>query len=308
MWLAGVRPAAEAHFVRHREGPMRHTLVFLAAAVALGVPRHPRQGSIVVGVLEQAQCSDDSSLMVRTLFRNANSAWAPFPSPAAGATFKWTVAFDGHSLGTVTSREPQGSSDKAWKYPGDHLQQLERPVLAPHLANRRHQFAGWCGAPSLRPLVVVSEPNVGDPERWRPYTPDSTERRALFPYFRKVADTVYQCASIDAQAKRWQYRDRDLRFERSYISSTGRKLIALGFNPAAYRCDGPPGPDWTAHWFYVATDTVYLGAEMELVDAGDYDRDGASEVLFWYSGYNEDGYTLFWDSFRRHVDFHWHYN
>jgi hypothetical protein len=58
----------------------------------------------------------------------------------------------------------------------------------------------------------------------------------------------------------------------------------------------------------VGDDTRYLGQDLTLVDAGDYDGDGASELLFWYSGYDEDGYTLVYDGGRKSVDYHWNYH
>ena len=41
---------------------------------------------------------------------------------------------------------------------------------------------------------------------------------------------------------------------------------------------------------------------------GDDDGDGSSEIMFWYSGYNEDGYTLFYRGFTRHASFRWNYH
>ena len=46
---------------------------------------------------------------------------------------------------------------------------------------------------------------------------------------------------------------------------------------------------------------------MELIDAGDYDNDGKSELLFWYSGYNRDGYILIYDDFRKSAEYIWGY-
>ena len=47
---------------------------------------------------------------------------------------------------------------------------------------------------------------------------------------------------------------------------------------------------------------------LTLLDAGDYDGDGKSEVVFFLSGYNEDGYALFYDSFRKFVFHTWSYH
>jgi hypothetical protein len=51
-----------------------------------------------------------------------------------------------------------------------------------------------------------------------------------------------------------------------------------------------------------------LGTGLQLVDAGDYDADGKSELLFWYDGYNSNGYDLFSSDFRKHVKVRWSYH
>jgi hypothetical protein len=47
---------------------------------------------------------------------------------------------------------------------------------------------------------------------------------------------------------------------------------------------------------------------LSLVDAGDYDGDGKAEVIFFVSGYNEDGYAMFYDAFRKNVFSTWSYH
>ena len=47
---------------------------------------------------------------------------------------------------------------------------------------------------------------------------------------------------------------------------------------------------------------------MTYIDAGDFDANGTSEVLFWFSGYNNDGYVLFTDNLKHRVEFTWHYH
>ena len=75
-----------------------------------------------------------------------------------------------------------------------------------------------------------------------------------------------------------------------------------------YGCDGPVSEDWYSHWFIMKDEPVLLGRGFEFVDAGDYDADGSSEVLFWYSGYNYDGYTLFYQDFTKCVHYRWDYH
>jgi hypothetical protein len=47
---------------------------------------------------------------------------------------------------------------------------------------------------------------------------------------------------------------------------------------------------------------------MDLLDAGDYDGDGRSEVLFWSSGEDVDGYVLMYDGFTKSAEFKWSYH
>ena len=47
----------------------------------------------------------------------------------------------------------------------------------------------------------------------------------------------------------------------------------------------------------------FLNSNMWLVDAGDYDGDGKSEVLFAISGYDEGGYRLYYSDFGRSAEF-----
>jgi hypothetical protein len=47
---------------------------------------------------------------------------------------------------------------------------------------------------------------------------------------------------------------------------------------------------------------------MWLVDAGDYDNDGKSELVFSIDRDNRGGYELFYDTLRRHVTFEFNYH
>jgi hypothetical protein len=52
-----------------------------------------------------------------------------------------------------------------------------------------------------------------------------------------------------------------------------------------------------------------LGLDMTVLDAGDYDGDGRSELLVKFARYDHDGYTLFYGrDFERSVSFGWMYH
>jgi hypothetical protein len=45
-----------------------------------------------------------------------------------------------------------------------------------------------------------------------------------------------------------------------------------------------------------------------LVDAGDYDNDGKSELIFSINRENEGGYEIWYDSFKKHAIFKFNYH
>jgi len=69
------------------------------------------------------------------------------------------------------------------------------------------------------------------------------------------------------------------------------------------RCYGPADDAFIEQWFAVGPEKqiIFLDQGMWLVDAGDYDNDGKSEVLFSIDGYNRGGYQLFYDDFKKHA-------
>jgi hypothetical protein len=52
----------------------------------------------------------------------------------------------------------------------------------------------------------------------------------------------------------------------------------------------------------------FLSSNMWLVDAGDYDNDGKSELVFSIDDYNRGGYKLFYDDFKQEAVFEFNYH
>jgi hypothetical protein len=63
-------------------------------------------------------------------------------------------------------------------------------------------------------------------------------------------------------------------------------------------------------WYVIhpGGEITFLDQEMWLVDAGDYDNDGKSEVVFAIDGYDRGGYKLFYDDFRKNATFEFSYH
>jgi len=290
---------------------MMMTAVLVALLLGLGQPQ-AATGTVVLGVLEQPQCKEDPAIAVRAMFVKRERDWVAITSQAesqgVAVPGAWIVGLDGRTLGGVTTFDPGFQTEYAWTFPRDRLLLLKPNQSVPNVANTQKRFAGWCDAPSGRPLVVVSRGVVRDPNRWKPYQPADALRAVLFESFKAHAGPASTC-SVDSETPiPLAYTIQGLVFSPSYQDRAGRQLVTLGLDPRRNNCDGPADSAWATHSFVLGNEVLYLGQDLALVEAGDFDSDGTSELLFWYSGYNEDGYTLFYDGFRKHVDYHWTYH
>lgn len=268
---------------------------------------------VLIGVLEHPQCKRERTRAVRVLFARESSGWTSLAGehPVGQASFPttWTVAFDGRSLGRVTTRDPGWRSEHPWTYPRDRL--LNLVGGAPAMPNQDQRFGGWCEAPADRPLVVVSKANVADPAGWKRRAASPDVRTQVFPSFKAKAGRQVTCPGGSERVVELNYSARDLSVLAVYMDGQGRRLVAVSLDPGLNTCDGPAESAWWPNWFMIPPESgqpVFLGEGLWLVDAGDYDRDGRSEVLFWFSGYNRDGYVLLTDALATRVEYLWNYH
>jgi len=266
---------------------------------------------LVLGVLEEVQQCDGSGervVAVRPVFAKSGDEWRPLPEESglepAVEDVPWTVGYDGRRLGTVRTTGSEPTSEDS-----DYREGILLPAPGqrlPEVAGSGRPFEGWCSTPSRRPLALSSRPNVRDPDRWKPFRAPVELRDRLFQAFRAEAGDA-SCGDGWGNVVEVPYHADDLKISSAYQDRRGRKLVALVL-PYEERCDGPWEGPWRARWFLIGADGArYIGTNLTFVDAGDYDADGSSEILFWYSGYDEDGYTLLHDGLAKRTDAHWHY-
>lgn len=290
--------------------------------VGLGAPPVLANETLLLGVLEEPQCHRDVRCdygrdkacvaalerKARPLFARSPEGWMPLDSQPAAERIDmndlaWTIAFDGRNLGAARTVNPGFHSNLAWTYSRDFVLDLHPGQSLPEIVNKSRGFGGWCDIPARRPIVLVSQPNFTDPDRWKPFKPDAGYRDRLREPFRRAADGLISCTG-----EPYGIRTDDLILFKSYRDRTGRELVSIALRSGVFCSDDPAVADGRPHWFFVDGSVRYLGNQMELIDAGDYDGNGKAEVLFWFSSYNRDGYTLFYDDFRGRVDFHWGYH
>ena len=275
---------------------------------------------ILIGVLDEKQQCDSSKVAderALIMFAKAANGWISldsedFPDIKVNWNHKWTVAFDGRSLGTVNlkSVSPSYKKDSDWFYPGELW--LAPIGKFPSMKNASKSFGGWCDTPKFRPLVLVSKSNVKDPAGWKPFKAGAEYKEMLFESLSNVLkrEQVVNCRNPEQEkADPYAFKTEDLRIIAGYRSTDGSILISIGLNPENYHCDGPMDAAWLDHWFRIRNSQIdFIGEDLQLIDAGDYDADGTSEVMFWSSGYNKDGYVLYYDDLLKRVEFKWNYH
>jgi hypothetical protein len=276
----------------------------------------------LLGVLEDipGRFGHEASVRaVRVLFQEGGGDWQPFRSEcrdpaclkATTAQYPeevtWTIAFDGKNLGQVNTRRPS-----EYKFSADvGLEEITSIGSVPTVGKRSKNYSGFAETDVYRPLVAISEPNFADPERWKPVTLSSEMVAALRQQFRNKFANVSNCANPDENVlKPWQYAEHDIAIGKAYGSQKGWFVAEMKLTE--YRCDGPldgSGP-FVAQWYVVdpAGTIRFLDSGMWLVDAGDYDGDGKSELVFAIDRYDIGGYELFYDEFRKHAVFRFFYH
>ena len=295
--------------------------MFAGIGALIGAVLMGRATTPVVGVLEQPpQCSRTRPVGLRPLFARRGDSWTALltqdslRSLELGAR-QFTLAFDGRSLGTLNTSDPGFQGDTDW-FTRDHFLDIEPGQRLPRVANRSHRFEGWCDAPAVRPIVAVTSDHYEDPESWKPFQPSPALRDSLFPAFRTVVGDATVCRKRKEPGRTdstehdvaYPYTARDLVVIAAYRNVRGREIVGLEISESIRPCDYFMDPQVLGHWFLVGATPTLLGDNMDLVDAGDYDGDGKSELLFWTSGDDRDSYVLMYDDFAKRSEFYWNYH
>jgi hypothetical protein len=287
--------------------------------ILLAFTAYSAEPKIILGVLEEIpghSADQSASRGVRVLFKKDGRDWKPFPSSCDDeaclkaiaskypSAMTWTITFSGRNLGQVTAATP-----KTFEFFSDiGVQQITSKGPAPAVGKRSAEFGGFLQSPVLRPLVAASQPNFKDPELWKPSNPSAAVAALLRQEFRKQFPKVMNCTQDGGNEKPWPYRDADIKLTKVYSSQRNWSVVQITLERD--HCDGPPGDPFVGQWFAITPGgkSIFIGAGMWLVDAGDYDNDGASELVFAINRYDQGGYELFYDDFKGHAVFQFSYH
>jgi hypothetical protein len=251
---------------------------------------------------------------VTPAFETTNHGWKPILNLNRRLT--WIVAFDGKRVGKVESEPIQRASLEKVNGPSNIHSILTPPAGIPTIGKPDGRFSGNHGRETRRPLVVVSQPNFADPDQWKPRdAPDDVVSHARAK-LRTVLNHVRQCDSSNEAVKTdWNYPEAEVRVVKSWGSNKGAFILETKFqhNHCLFNVNGEDYQSLGGNQFFYVTpshEATFLGLQWELVDAGDYDVDGKSEVIFYVAegkdfDIEHEGYVLFYDDFRRSVKFIW---
>jgi hypothetical protein len=111
--------------------------------------------------------------------------------------------------------------------------------------------------------------------------------------------------------RNWKFPDSALSFPIAYSSNKHSFLVEASLDAGDCGYISEPNEPESGPWFFVSSDGSVrrIGSFLTLLDAGDYDNDGRSEVVFVLSqGENTDGFVLFDGTFEKPVTLTWHYH
>lgn len=255
---------------------------------------------------------------VRVLFEKKGSSWVAFKHDANNSEdlkksikyypreIDWLVAFDGKTIGQLKSTVP----DTIPYYACVGLHVLDPNAKSPTVGKITKEFAGWSDEPCFRPLVLVSKNYTSNPQMWKPVRPPNSIIQQCKEAFIKVVGPVALCDEKSGHKIIANNYSSRINHIKTYQSKDGEYLTCYRLEvPYNNKCD-EFSDDFSDQWFFInKTGSVqHIGEKMALLDAGDYDKDGISEIIFWYSRYDEDGYILFYNHFSNHAKFTWNYH
>jgi hypothetical protein len=298
--------------------PQASRCLFLFLAII--VPWVKCSSQVILGILEENKghyYGDPNYRTVRAVFQKEGNEWLSFRNDCEDKTclkaitsgypheVNWTIAFDGKSLGQVVSRTP---SDFRW-YSDVGQQVIVSKTPLPTIGVPSTEFGGYTEASVHRPLVANSEMYFADRNRWKPSAPRQDLTVLLQQAFRKRFPQLCRTSNADGKLEQFSYRNDQIQIMKVYASNLGSFVARLHLD--AIDCqDTEAGFEIDDPWFFVDTNnaTAYLDSGMWLVDAGDYDNDGKSELVFSIDRENEGGYEIWYDNFQKHAAFKFNYH
>lgn len=220
----------------------------------------------------------------------------------------WNIQYDGHVLGQVNVKINDNSVSE-----DSSLQKMEQNLSPKFLIEKnRDKFENWSGVPKYRPLLATrGKRKIASTGIVEGKIPQKIKGSVL-KEFRKIVPSFVLCGSQESNKvlnKKKKYDDRDLKLDTVIKIGKENYLVGVILDKKLNLCDGPPESMWFVHWFHIQNgrDINFLGSGMYPVDKIDSES-LLTPWVFSVSGYNQDGYILFFDNFQKSVSINWKYH
>jgi hypothetical protein len=89
---------------------------------------------------------------------------------------------------------------------------------------------------------------------------------------------------------------------------SSRVLVGLDLRRPAFECDSERGDTDLPRWFVLSSDAQHVGSGLNYIQRLQMPSSQKQYFLFWYTGYNEDGYVLYDEGFSKPVQYTWKYH
>ncbi|MGA3080593.1 MAG: hypothetical protein ABSD44_04335 [Terracidiphilus sp.] len=308
-------------------------VLFLSTALSAQTSPTKCTSKIYVGILEDAReemvnwkPGVAQQRLIRPAFEKDCKGWHDVTSSTIPPDLTWTVAFDGRNIGKVRGQAvpidnnalDQDSTDPNEDRSIGYLtfvQTIVSPAATiPSIGSPSELYGPMGIGPTegRRPLVVVSAPNVSDPDGWKPIPKPSDKIAALVrSAFRREFPHVDRCKEEEVVQKDWKFPDSRLAFPAVYASNKNTFLVETSLNAGDCGYVDDPNDPLSNPWFFVSVNGHIrrIGSFISLLDAGDYDNDGKSELIFMVNEPEDfDGFALYDANLRKQGSLIWSYH
>ena len=288
----------------------------VASALVCAAAFSQQPPTAVIGFLEDhstSQGAGESELRVAFLRRRAD--WVPAaadPSDQTGLKLSitqdlqtsqtWRITDSGNVLGTASTEG--WSSDESYS----SLGLLRVKTTVPFLGKRSAIYGGWTGGTPYAPMLALLGSDTVSAVRWHRSPVHTSDLRTVWQSFQKAVPKVPRCDGKGA----WIQPEpdttaKDVEVTAAFVGPHGNRLICARLREDRLGpCDGVPDRSVSGFWFLVLPKgKVQILAMPEGDDALDLtpldfaEVDGEAIAVFLGSGYDRDGYVLYYDGFRK---------
>ncbi len=212
------------------------------------------------------------------------------------APTQWTMYFDGKTYGNLTTT----AFKKYDFYIQNGLQKVTSEQPEPSFRKTDKKFTSIDGT-SVRPILVSNTSDLKDPDMWKPDTQIKKIPRTILSDLKsRLKNKIFYCKqeSCEDESEKYRLQQNDLMLATAYKNNKNETLLKIQFqfSPKSYvYCETEGDNCWGQSFWYLVSNkdqVQFLTNAQSLIDSADVDLDGVSELFFWISGDNLNGYEL----------------